>query len=203
MVDKACFQHDITYEDRHKVLRVKAFSIGKNPRYDGYQRGLNSMVYKFFDKKTADGTIENEIKQDEKLAEELHKPTNKHKPIALPEKYIHRLEIIFGSAGLADMRLINICNKGIRGWIVPLKDKKGVTITYTFQKVLDKSKLKPNKVWVDEKSEFYNRSMKSWLQDNNIEMYSTHNEGKSVVAERLIRTLKTKIYKYITSTSKN
>ena len=45
--------------------------------------------------------------------------------------------------------------------------------------------------------------MISWLQDNNIEMHSTHNEGKSVVAERFIRTLKTKIYKYITSTSKN
>ena len=63
MVDKACFQHDIAYGDfkdlgrrtaSHKVLCVKPFSIGKNPRYDGYQRGLNSMVYKFFDKKTAD-----------------------------------------------------------------------------------------------------------------------------------------------------
>ena len=52
-------------------------------------------------------------------------------------------------------------------------------------------------------SEFYNRSMKSWLQDNNIEMYSTHNQGKSVVAERFIRTLKNKIYKYMTSISKN
>ena len=45
--------------------------------------------------------------------------------------------------------------------------------------------------------------MKSWLQDNNIEMYSTHNEGKSVIAERFIRTLKTKIYKYMTSVWKD
>ena len=79
---------------------------------------------------------------------------------------------------------------------MPLKDKKGITIA--FQKILDESKCKPNKIWVDKRSEFYNKSMKSWLQDNNIEIYSTHNEGISVVAERLIRTLKTKIYKYMT-----
>ena len=64
-------------------------------------------------------------------------------------------------------------------------------------------KKKTNKIWVDKGSEFYNRSMKSWLEKNNIEMYSTHNEGKSVVAERFIRTLKNKIYKYMTSISKN
>ena len=81
-------------------------------------------------------------------------------------------------------------------WVVPLKDiKKAITIT--------KTKRKPNKIWVDKRSEFYNKSMKSWLQDNNIEMYSTHNEGKSVVGERFIRTLKNKIYKYMTSISKN
>ena len=56
---------------------------------------------------------------------------------------------------------------------------------------------------VDKSSEFYNRSMKSWLEKNDIEIYSTHNEGKSVVAERFIRTLKNKIYKYMTSMSKN
>ena len=56
---------------------------------------------------------------------------------------------------------------------------------------------------VDKDSEFYNRSMKSWLEKNDIEMYSTHNEGKSVIAERFIRTLKNKIYKYMTSISKN
>ena len=54
---------------------------------------------------------------------------------------------------------------------------------------------KPNKIWVDKGSEFYNRSMKSWLQDNDIVMYSTHNKGKSVVSERFIRILKNKIYK--------
>ena len=59
------------------------------------------------------------------------------------------------------------------------------------------------KMWVEKGSDFYNRSMKSWLQDNNMEMYSKHNEGNYVVAERFIRTLKNKIYKYMTSISKN
>ena len=84
-----------------------------------------------------------------------------------------------------------------------MKDKKGVSIVNAFQKILDKSARKSNKIWVDKGSEFYNSSFKKWLKDNDIEMYSIHNEGKSVVAERFIRTLKTKIYKYMTSVSKN
>ena len=59
-----------------------------------------------------------------------------------------------------------------------------------------------NEIWVDKDCEFYNRLMKSWLEKNDIEMYSTHNEEKSVVAKRFIRTVKNKIYKYMTSTSK-
>ena len=63
---------------------------------------------------------------------------------------------------------------------------------------------KQSKIWVDKGSEFYNSSVKEWLKDNDIEIYSVHNEGKSIVAERFIRALlKTKIYKYMTSTSKN
>ena len=73
-----------------------------------------------------------------------------------------------------------------------LKDKKGITITNAFQTFLDESNLKPNKIWIEKGSAFFNRSVKLRLQDNNIEMYSTYNEGKSVVTERFIRTLKTK-----------
>ena len=69
--------------------------------------------------------------------------------------------------------------------------------------MLDYSKRRPNKVWADKGSKWYNRSTKSWLQGNNIEMHSTNNEGKSVVAEMFIRTLKIKIYKHMTSMSKN
>ena len=84
-----------------------------------------------------------------------------------------------------------------------MKDKKGVSIVDAFQVMLDKSGCKPNNIWVDKGSEFYNSSFKKWLKDNDIEMYSIHNEGKSIVAERFIRTLMTKICKYMTSVSKN
>ena len=63
--------------------------------------------------------------------------------------------------------------------------------------------LNANKVLVDEGSEFYKKLIKSWLQENSIDMYSSHNEGKSVVAENFITTLKSKIYKDMTSVSKN
>ena len=79
-----------------------------------------------------------------------------------------------------------------------MKDRKGVSIVDAFQKILKESDRKPNKIWVYKGSEFYNNSFKKWLKDNDIEMYSIHNERKSVVAERFIRTLKTKIYKYMT-----
>ena len=72
-----------------------------------------------------------------------------------------------------------------------------------FQIILKPSNTKPNKIWVDKGSEFYDAFFKKWLRDNDIAMYSTHNEGKSVAAERFIRTLKSKIYKYMTSISKN
>ena len=63
------------------------------------------------------------------------------------------------------------------------RSKNGITITNTFQKSLDESKRKPNKIRVDKASEFYNRSMKTRFQDNDIEMYSILSEGKSVAAE--------------------
>ena len=123
-------------------------------------------------------------------------------------------ENIWG-AYLADMQLISKFNKRFRyslcvidifskyAWVVPLKDKKGATITNAFQSILKDFNRNPNKTWVDKGSEFYNNSFKKWLQDNDIAMYSTHNEGKSVVAERSIKTLKSKIYKYMTSVSKD
>ena len=85
--------------------------------------------------------------------------------------------------------------------VVPIKDKKGVSIVNAFQKIISKGR-KPNKIWVDQGSEFYNNSFKDFLKINNIEMYSTYNEGKSVVAERFIRTLKNKIFKHMAATSK-
>ena len=78
--------------------------------------------------------------------------------------------------------------------VVPLKDKRGITIVNAFQKIISKGR-KPNKIWVDQGGEFYNKLFKRFLKINNIEMYSTYNEGKSVVAERFIRTLKNSCFK--------
>ena len=83
-----------------------------------------------------------------------------------------------------------------------MKDKKGLSIVNAFQKNFKKSERKPNKIWVDKGNKFYNSSFKKRLKDNDIEKYSIHNEGKSVVVERFIRTLKSKIYRYMTSISK-
>ena len=80
-----------------------------------------------------------------------------------------------------------------------MKDKKGVSIVNAFQSILEKSDRKQNKISKDKGSKFYNISFKIWLQGNNIEMYLTYNEEKSVIAERFIRTLKNKIHKYMTS----
>ena len=111
------------------------------------------------------------------------------------------------------MQLISKFNKGFKvllcvidifskyAEVVPLNDKEGVS--NGFRKILDDSDRKPKKVWVDKGSKFYNNSFKKWLKDNDIEIYSIHKERKSVVAERFIRTLKTKIYKYVTWVSKN
>ena len=83
--------------------------------------------------------------------------------------------------------LIDIFSK--YAWVVPLNNKKDGGIVNAFQKILYYSARKPNKTWADKGSEFYNNSFKKWLKDNDIEMYSIHNEGISVAAERFVRTL--------------
>ena len=88
-------------------------------------------------------------------------------------------------------------------WVIPLKDKKGTSIVNAFKKIISEGQRKSNKIWVDQGSEFYNQSFQDFLKINNIEMYSTYNEGKSIVAERFIRTLKNKIFKHMTTISKN
>ena len=99
------------------------------------------------------------------------------------------------------MQSLSKYNKGIKyllcaidlfskyAWVVPIKDKKGISIVNTFKKMISEGH-KPNKIWVDKRSKFYNQSFKDFLKISNIEMFSTYNEGKSVVAVRFIRTLK-------------
>ena len=163
--------------DSDKILIEKAFNIAKNPKYDGYQRGLASMVYKFFDKNSTGGGVNIPLKLKEQLAEELRKPiTRKFEKRKVYSSFRHN---IWG-ADLADMQLISKFNKGFRfllcvidvfskyAWVIPLKDKKGISIVNAFQVMLKESNRKPNKIWVDKGSEFYNSSFKKWLKDNDI-----------------------------------
>ena len=167
------------------------------------------MVYKFFDKKSKGNGIVNE--SNYQLANELHKPIIKK----FKKRKVYSLfkDDIWG-VDLADMQSLSKYKKGIKyllcaidlfskyAWVIPIKDKKGTSIVNAFKKIISEGR-KPNKIWVDQGKEFCNQSFKDFLKTNNIEMYLTFNEGKSIVAERFIRTLKNKIFKHITAISKN
>ena len=125
------------------------------------------MVYKFFDKKSKRSGVNIEVKRNEQLANELQKPVIRN----FKKRTVYSVfkDNIWG-ADLADMQLISKFNKGFRillcvidifskySWVVPLKDEKGVRIVDAFQEILDGSNRKPNKIWVDKGSEFYNNS---------------------------------------------
>ena len=163
-LDKNCFQHDSAYADHKdlinrteadKVLRDKAYDISSNPEYDGYQRGLASMVYKFFDKKSTakpsslehmgSGTARD---SSSILADELHKPVikkfNKRKVYSQFKDNIWRVD-------LADMQSLSKKNKGIKyllcaidlyskyAFVVSSKDKKGISIVNAFNKIIKQS----------------------------------------------------------------
>ena len=173
-LDKAaCFQHDMAYnkfKDLEKrtqsdiFLQNKAFKIASNPKYNGYERGLASMVYKVFDKKSKGvGLKENQgdFLQNSQLANELHKPIIRK--FKTRKVYSSFKDDILG-VHLADMQLISKHKKGIiyllcvidlfskYAWVVPLKDRKGVSIVNAFQSILKNSNRKPNKIWVDQGS---------------------------------------------------
>ena len=170
-LDKACFQHDSAYADHKdlinrteadKVLRDKAYDIASNPEYDGYQRGLASMVYKFFDKKsTAEPSslkrMGSAIARDSSsiLADEVHKYIVKK--FNKREVYSQFKDNIWG-VDLADMQSLK-------------KDKNGISIVNAFNKIIKQSGKKTNKIWVDQRGEFYNNVFKKWLSDNDIIMY--------------------------------
>ena len=153
------------------------------------------MVYKFFDKKSKGGCVNILLESIEELAKKLHEPIiRKFKKRTVYSRF---KDNIWG-ADLADMQLISKFNKGFRfllcvidifskyAWVVPLKDKKGITITNAFQKILKESNRKPNKIWVDKGSEFYNSSFKKWFKDNEIGMYSIHNEENLLLLKDLL-----------------
>ena len=153
-LDKACFQGDIAYGDfkdlkrrtgSDRILRDKAFNIAKNPKYDGCQRRRASMVYKVFDKKSTGSGVNIPSEFNEQLAKELHKPIIRK---FRKRKVYSGFKDNIRGADLADIQLISKFNKGFRfllcvidnfskhAWVVPLKDKKGVSIVDAFQKIL-------------------------------------------------------------------
>ena len=139
-----------------KVLRNKAFKIANDQKYDGYQRGLASMVYKSFDKNSkgsgrplsSASQLANN-KENMQLTDELHKPIIRK--FKKRKVYSSFRENIWG-ADLADMQLLSKFNKGFRfllcvidsfskyAWVIPLKDKKDISIVNAFQKILNDSK---------------------------------------------------------------
>ena len=204
----ACFQHDSAYAEYKGrankrqsdiVLKNKALKIATDPRVNGYQRRLASMVYKFFNERIKGSRINNKenLLVNSQLAEELHKPIIKN--FKRRKVYSSFKDNIWG-VDLADMQLISKYNKGIRyllcaidlfstyAWVIPLKNRKGESIVEEFKKILDDSNRKPNKIWIDHGTEFYNNKFKKFLKENDIEMCSTFNEGRSVVAGRFIKT---------------
>ena len=163
-LDKVCFQHDLAYGDLkdlerrracNKVLRNKAFNIAKNPKYNGYQRGLDSMLYNFFDKKSKGSGVNIKVKHNEQLAKELPKPIIRN---SVKRTVCSRLRDNIWGTDLADMQLISKFNEGFRfllcaidifskyAWVIPLKDKKGISIVNAFQKILKESNRRPNKI---------------------------------------------------------
>ena len=148
------------------------------------------MVYKFFDKKSSGSGVDAE--PNYQLENELHKQIiRKFKKRKVYSSFRDNICCV----DLADLQSLSKYNKGIKyllcaidifskyAWVVPLKDKRGISIVNAFQKIISEGR-KPNKIWVDQGSEFYNKSFKDFLKINNIEMYSAYNEGKSVAAER-------------------
>ena len=159
-LDKACFQHDSAYADQKdlinrteadKFLRDKAYDIASNPEYDGYQRDLVSMVYRFFDKMS----MSSGIASSSILANELHKPIIKK--FDKRKVYSQFKDNILG-VDLADMQTLSRKNKGIKyllcaidlyskyAFVITLKDKKGISIVNAFNKITKQSGKKTNNI---------------------------------------------------------
>jgi hypothetical protein len=140
------------------------------------------------------------------LADELH-----HRVIkSFPKRrvYVHSIDQTW-AVDLIDMQQYSKQNKHYKyllavidifskyGWLIPLKNKTGVTVSEAFENLFKQRK--PMYIWSDKGSEFYNRQVKELLKDNNIKLYSTENEEKSSVVERWIGTMKQHMFKYFTA----
>ena len=180
-LDRACFQHGMVYgkskdvarrTESDKVLRDRAFKVASDPKHDGYQRGLASVVYKFFDKKSSSGSgVATE--PNYQLTNALHRQIiRKFKRRKI---YSSFRDNIWG-VDLTNIQSLNKYKKGIRyllcaidlfskyALVVPLKDKIGIAVVNAFQEMISKG-CKPNKIWVDEGGESYNKLFKRFFKN--------------------------------------
>ena len=212
-IDKAAYHHDICYlknmdtETRNRVCDKNMLEEMKNiynpSLRERMERGLVSTLIgtkKRFGWGVVNGTGYIKKKKFSTLAEELHRP--------IKRKFKKRRVIVNGidkiwAADLADMTALSKENEGYRflllvidtfskyGYLIPLKDKKGETVADALKDIFKKRK--PEKLWTDKGREFYNKDVKDL-----VELYSTENEEKSSIAERWVRTIKEKMWKYFT-----
>ena len=207
-VDSIAMQHDICYrdheDDKHGCDRVMITNLDKMKPTKIRER-LDRLLVK--------GLIGTKLKLglgkwNDQLADELHKQIRK--------TYKRRRVIVNGideiwSADLVEMQEFAKQNNSYRylltvidlfskyAWSIPLKDKTGKATEEAFRKIVNESGRMPNKLWVDDGKEFYNKNVDKWLKENNIDRYSTFNEGKAMVIERFNRTLKTNMWKYFSA----
>ncbi|KAL9979408.1 hypothetical protein ACROYT_G017070 [Oculina patagonica] len=169
-------------------LQEKSKKLKKTPKKTKYKK-KPTIEESLFDKIDAmrRGTAPDSDREDDEW--EGGGLANNYKAIYYrdPEKLIEKLDVICGSI-----------NAGNTSYELKNQDKKGASITSAFNNIIINDKRKPEYLWVDKGSEFYNKTFKEWLKQNDIKMYSTFNEGKAVVIERFNRTLKNKMYKQFT-----
>ena len=211
-IDKAAYHHDICYlknndtTTRNNVCDKNMLEEMKNiyntTLRERMERGLVSTLIgtkkRFgWGVTTGTGYIKKKISM---LAEELHKPVKRK--FKKRRVFVNGIDKIW-AADLADMTALSKYNEGYRflllvidifskyGYLVPLKNKQGVTVADALKKIFEERR--PGKLWVDKGKEFYNNNVKGL-----VEIYSTENEEKSSIVERWIRTMKEKIWKYFT-----
>ena len=206
--DRICSQHDVDYtlakslKDKHIADEKMIKSINELP-YNQQQYGTFLVKNIIRSKRKLGLGIEDHNKI---LSEELHKAKRKNYPRR--KIIVNHIDEIF-AADLVEMQKFSKLNKGYRylltcidifskfSWVIPLKDKRGITIKQALQKIFNKRK--PKFLWTDNGKEFYNKQVQDLLNENNIKLYSTNNsEIKSAVIERFNRTFKNMMYKKFT-----
>ena len=206
--DEICSQHDVDYtlaknlKDKHIADERMIKSINELP-YNQQQYGTFLVKNIIKSKRKLGLGVENHNKI---LSEELHKSKRKNYPRR--RIIVNHIDEIF-AADLVEMQKFAKLNKGYRylitcidifskfAWVIPLKDKKGITIKNALEKIFNKRK--PKFLWTDNGKEFYNKQVQDLLNENNIKLYSTNNsEIKSAVIERFNRTFKNMMYKKFT-----